>query len=65
MNPPSEPARVLILRFWRETRQFEGAPAVWRGMVEDAISGERVYVKEIEEILTLIVHTLKAMEVNL
>lgn len=55
---------ILILRLWREERELQGAPAIWRGEVEVVGSGERYYVKNINEITILIVQKLAAMGIH-
>jgi hypothetical protein len=42
--------QVFIVRFWRETRELEGAHPIWRGSVEHLPSGRRVYVKNLKEV---------------
>lgn len=36
---------AYLVRLWRE------GPGVWRGMLEDVSSGERIYFKDVEELL--------------
>ena len=36
---------AYLIRLWSET------PGVWRGMLEDPNSGERIYFKNLEELL--------------
>jgi hypothetical protein len=59
LNPTDEKTCVLILRLWREARQPESAPPVWRGMIEEVATGERVYVKNMGEIVSIIEQQLK------
>lgn len=49
MESFEEDTQVFIVRFWRETRELEGAHPIWRGSVEHVPSGQRVYVKNFEE----------------
>jgi hypothetical protein len=42
--------QVFIVRFWRESRELEGAHPIWRGSVEHVPSGQRVYVKNYKEV---------------
>ncbi len=37
-----------LIRMWRED------PGVWRGMVEDPQTGERVYFKDVDELMTFL-----------
>jgi hypothetical protein len=45
-----EDTQVFIVRFWRETRELEGAHPIWRGSVEHMPSGQRIYVKNFKEV---------------
>lgn len=55
---------VIILRLWREERESQDSPAIWRGEVEIVGSGERYYVKNTEEIMLLIQQQLTAMGID-
>ena len=50
MESFEEDTQVFIVRFWRETRELEGAHPIWRGSVEHVPSGQRVFVKGFKEI---------------
>jgi hypothetical protein len=56
---------VLILRLWKEERENDANPAVWRGMIEDVNSGERVYVKNMDEIMLLIRQHIEEMGIDI
>jgi len=45
---------VFMVRIWRERREIEGAPPEWRGAIEHVASGERRYVKQVDEIVAFI-----------
>jgi hypothetical protein len=45
-----EDTQVFIVRFWRESRELEGAHPIWRGSVEHMPSGQRIYVKNFKEV---------------
>jgi hypothetical protein len=45
-----EDTQVFIVRFWRESRELEGAHPIWRGSVEHMPSGQRTYVKNFKEV---------------
>jgi hypothetical protein len=47
-------ASVFIVRIWCEPREIEGAPPLWRGVIEHMPSGERRYVQSLQEIVDLI-----------
>ena len=55
---------ILILRLWREERESKDAPVIWRGEVEVVGSGERYYVKNIDEIMLLVTRQLAEMGVD-
>ena len=55
---------VIILRLWREAREPEDSPAIWRGEVEMVGSGERYYVKNLDEIMLLIHQQLEEMGID-
>jgi hypothetical protein len=42
--------QLFIVRFWRESREIEGAHPIWRGSVDHVPSGQRVYVKDFKEV---------------
>ncbi len=50
MESFEEDTQVFIVRFWRETRELEGAHPIWRGSVEHLPTGQRVYVKNFREV---------------
>jgi hypothetical protein len=41
---------VFILRIWRERREIEGAPAVWRGLIEHVPSGDQRYFCDLDDV---------------
>ena len=53
-----EYTHVFIVRIWREPREIEGAAPEWRGAVEHVASGERRYIKQLNEIEPVIAHYL-------
>ncbi len=58
---PDEDEQVFIVRFWREQREIENAPHVWRGVVEHAMSGERQYVNDLAGTMRFMAHTTKSL----
>lgn len=53
---PTETARdyiAYLIRLWRE------GPGVWRGMLEDPNSGERIYFKDVDELLAFLRQQVK------
>jgi hypothetical protein len=57
--------QAFIVRIWREPREFEGAPIIWRGVVIHVSSGEERYIKELDEIITFIAPYLEQIGVEL
>ena len=49
MESFEEDTQTFIVRFWRESRELEGARPIWRGSVEHLPSGQRVYVNNLKE----------------
>lgn len=49
-----EQTNVFIIRIWYEHREIEGAPTIWRGIIEHIPTSERRYVQEFNEILDFI-----------
>jgi hypothetical protein len=56
MTTSDEHTHVFIVRIWREPREIARAPAEWRGSVEHLASGEREYVRHVEQIGRFIAH---------
>jgi hypothetical protein len=56
--------QVFIVRVWLERREIEGAKVKWRGVIEHVPSGERRYLKDLDDILVFIRPYLKGMRVN-
>jgi hypothetical protein len=49
-----EPTHIFILRIWREPREIAAAPAVWRGVIQYAPTGERRAIQELADIILFI-----------
>ncbi len=45
---------MFIVRIWREARESEGDPPEWRGSIEHVKTGERRYVKQLDEVVGFI-----------
>jgi hypothetical protein len=56
---------TFILRVWSEAREIEGAVPIWRGVIENVITGERQYFQDLEEISRFVAPYLKEMGVEL
>lgn len=47
-------AQAFVLRIWREPREIEGAPAVYRLALSHVASGALAYFQEVDELCTFI-----------
>ena len=61
MDSLDKGTHVFIVRVWIETREIEGAEALWRAVVEHVSSGQRRYLENLGEIETVIVQHLRDM----
>lgn len=61
----NENTDVFIFRIWLEPREIEGAAPQWRGMIEHVTSGERRYVKSLDEATEFITGFLQRMGVKI
>jgi hypothetical protein len=59
-----ESDHVFIVRFWQERREIEQAPPEGRGMIEHVISGERRYLKNLDEMTEFILQYVEGMDVG-
>jgi hypothetical protein len=57
-------AHVFILRIWREPRDVEDAPAIWRGRIEHVTTEESRYFSTLDEALIFIAQKLGTDEEN-
>ena len=55
---------VFIVRIWLERREIANVIPEWRGVVEHVPSGERCYLRDLQEIAACIMPYLKAMGVK-
>jgi hypothetical protein len=51
---------AFIVRIWYERREIAGAQEEWRGVIESLASGNRRYVKDLNDIPEFIDHELHA-----
>jgi hypothetical protein len=65
MNLPEENAHAFLVRIWSEPREIEQARPEWRGMIEHIPSGQRRYVKNLDELAAFIASYLELMGVKL
>jgi hypothetical protein len=65
MAPLEDNTHVFIVRIWLERREIEGAAAEWRGVIEHVLSGERHYVRDLDDISANIAPILEEMGVDL
>ena len=64
MTSFEERTHTFIVRIWREPREIERAVPEWRGVIEHVPSGERNYLKDLEEILTFMASYLEEMGIR-
>jgi hypothetical protein len=64
MKTSDEHTQVFIVRIWREPREIEGAPPEWRGVIEHVGSGERRFLKELENISAFVAPHLQRMGIR-
>jgi hypothetical protein len=57
--------QVFIVRVWLEPREIDGAPIAWRGVIEHVPSGERRYVRDLDDIPANIAPFLVGLGVDL
>lgn len=65
MGSSEKNRQVFIIRIWREGRDIEGASPAWRGEIESTQTGERRYLKNLDDILAFIAPYLERMGVRL
>ena len=54
MKSFEENTHAFVVRVWLEPRELEGAQPEWRGVIEHVPSGERLYIKDLEEVVSFI-----------
>ena len=64
MKSFEENTHAFVVRVWLEPRELEGAAPEWRGVIEHVPSGERRYLRDLDEIQVFIVHFLDKIEVK-
>jgi len=40
----------FLVRLWAESREIAGVPVIWRGSIEEVITGERSYFVNLNQI---------------
>lgn len=63
MASPNEETHAFILRFWLEPRTTEGVEPIWRGVIEHVPTGQRRYVKDVDELVLFFISHLREMGV--
>lgn len=58
-------AHAFVVRIWLEETREEAGKAIWRGHVTHVLSGERRYLKDLDDILAFIVPYLDQMGVEM
>jgi hypothetical protein len=64
MNSFEDYGHAFIIRVWLEHRELQGAPAEWRGMIQHVASGERLYIKDLNQIKVFVRSYVEKMEVK-
>lgn len=64
MKSIDEETQVFIVRLWRELREIDGARPLLRGTVEHVPSGQRLYIKEVDEVKQFILPYLDRLGVE-
>lgn len=54
MNPYEDGTLVFILRAWVEKREIEQQAPERRGVILNAVTGERVYWKNLDEVMAFL-----------
>ena len=54
MNSFEANSHSFIVRFWLEPREIEDAKPHWRGVIEHVETGEKLYLKNLNEIKAFI-----------
>lgn len=65
MTSIKDKTHVFIVRIWSEPREIKYAPPEWRGVIEHVASGDRQYLKNLNEILEFVTPYLATMGVKL
>lgn len=65
MDLPESTICSFIIKIWLEETGEEANEAVWRGHITHVPSGERRYLKDLDDIRVFIVPYLEAMGVKL
>lgn len=55
----------FVIKIWLEETAEEGDQVIWRGHITQVPSGERLYLKDLDDILTFIAPFLEKMDVRL
>lgn len=65
MTSTEKKREVFVIRIWRERRELQEIPPEWRGEIECIGSGERRYLKSLDEIIAFIAPYLEQMGVKI
>lgn len=63
MASSNKDSYTFILRFWHEPRILKDAEPIWRGVIEQVPTGQRRYVKDLDEIVLFIILYMREMGV--
>ncbi len=54
MKPFEETTHVFIIRVWWEPREGNDSKKVWRGIIEDVLTRERTFFRDLIKVTTFI-----------
>jgi hypothetical protein len=54
-------AHSFVVKIWLEETAMEAGRAIWRGHITHVPSGERLYIKELDEVTQFILPYLKGL----
>ena len=64
MEVPEEQTHSFVIRLWLEEIEEETGHVVWRGHITHVASGERRYLKELDDIIEFIIPYLEILGVK-
>jgi hypothetical protein len=55
---PENISYSFVVRIWLEPRELPDIAFEWRGMIQEVISGEIIYFRDFDEIITFVIRQL-------
>jgi hypothetical protein len=62
MSNIQDNSHTFIARFWLEPREIKNAKPIWRGVVEHVASGQRRYLRDLDEVKAFVASYLQGTE---